>query len=300
MELRHLRYFVTVAEELHFGRAARRLNLSQPPLSRQVQRLEAELGVTLFDRDRHRVALTRAGALLLPEARRTLQRADGVARVADRIRSGDAGRLRIGYVHSALYGTVPPLLRRFRAQVPGVQLAIRELVTSELVAAVDEDRLDVAFVRPPVGGDGLAARVVDEEPLVAVLPDDHDLAERPEIELSELAGEPFVLFPRPLGEGLWDMIVQACVATGFTPRIVQESPQIHTIVGLVAAGVGVTLVPSSVRRLALPGVRYVGLTPSSPAALLAVLWAPTRAFPALERFLDVASGGPGEGGVRGG
>jgi len=290
MELRHLRYFVIVAEELHFGRAAQRLNLSQPPLSRQVQRLEAELGVALFDRDRHHVALTRAGALLLPEARRALERADGVARVAARLRSGDAGRLRIGYVHSALYGAVPPLLRRFRAQTPGVQLSIRELVTSELVAAVDEDRLDVAFVRPPVD-DALATRVVEEEPLVAVLPDDHELAARSEVELSELAGEPFVLFPRPLGEGLWDAIAKACVAAGFTPRIVQESPQIHTIVGLVAAGVGVTLVPASVRRLALPGVRYVGLTPSSPMVRLAVVWAPTREFPALQRFLDVASGG---------
>lgn len=290
MELRHLRYFVAVADELHFGRAAQRLNLSQPPLSRQIQRLEAELGVPLFDRDRHRVALTRAGVALLPEARRVLERADGVVRVAGRLRSGDAGHLRIGFVHSALYGAVPPLLRRFRQQAPGVQLSIRELVTSELVEAVGEDRLDVAFVRPPVD-EALAEQTVEREPLVAVLPDDHPLAALPEIGLPMLSGEPFVLFPRPLGEGLWDVIVQACLGAGFTPGIAQESPQIHTIVGLVAAGVGVTLVPASVRRLALPGVRYVALVPSPPTVRLTVIWAPDRAFPALERFLAVAAGG---------
>lgn len=291
MELRHLRYFVAVAEELHFGRAAQRLNLSQPPLSRQIQRLEAELGVPLFDRGRHRVALTRAGVALLPEARRTLERADGVVRVAGRLRSGDAGHLRIGFVHSALYGAVPPLLRRFRERAPGVRLSIRELVTSELVDAVGEDRLDVAFVRPPVD-EGLAESTVEEEPLVAVLPDDHALAALPEIGLPALAAEPFVLFPRPLGEGLWDVIVQACLAAGFTPVIAQESPQIHTIVGLVAAGVGVTLVPASVRRLALPGVRYVALSHPPPTVRLAVIWEPNRAFPALERFLAVASARP--------
>lgn len=293
MELRHLRYFVAVAEELHFGRAAARLNLSQPPLSRQIRDLEAELGVTLFVRDRRGVTLTREGAALLGEARRALAQAEHVARVADRVRRGVAGSLRIGYVHSALYGAVPPMLRAFRARAPDVEVSVRELVTSELVEELHLDRLDLAFVRPPVEDDALALRVLGEEPLVAAVPSGHPLADRARIRIADLAGEPFVLFPQPTGPGFWDVIAGACRAAGFTPRVAQEGDQIHVIVGLVGAGFGVTLVPEPVRNLRLPGVRYLRLDDPVPALPLAVLWHRDRRFPALDSFLAGAGAGVG-------
>lgn len=288
MELRHLRCFLAVAEELHFGRAARRLNLSQPPVSRQIRDLEAEMGVPLFTRDRRRVALTREGHLLVTEARRALAGAERFERVARQLRDGERGLLRVGYVHSALYGAVPAILRAYRQESPRVELVIRELVTSELVRSLLDDDIDVAFVRPPVSEPALDLLVLREEPLVAAVPADHPAARMPALRLADLAADPFVVFPRALGPGFWDLIVHACGAAGFSPRILYEASEIHTMVGLVAAGSGVALVPEPVRRLALDGVRYVPLQDPRPALRLALVWHREWYPPTLERFVEVA------------
>ena len=287
LELRHLRYFVAVAEELHFGRAAIRLHIAQPPLSQQIRRLEDELGVRLFDRTTRRVELTHAGLVLLNEARRTLVQADRVRLVAQEAARGESGHLRIGFVGSALYGILPSCLRAFRAEAPGIVLTALDLGTSELVEGLLGERLDVAFVRPPIDDDRLAVETVDREPLVAALPVSHPLAARTWLDLRLLAEEPFVLFARHAGPGYWDVVQAACREAGFRPNIVHEAGQIHTIIGLVAGGLGLSLVPSSVRSLQLAGVRFVELARPAPVLELAMAWRVEVEDPTLERFVTV-------------
>jgi DNA-binding transcriptional LysR family regulator len=283
MELRHLRAFVTVADELHFGRAAARLGISQPPLSRQIQQLERRLGVALFLRRGRRVELTAAGRLLLGEARRTLEQADRIDRIAALAGHGEAGHLRVGVVGSALYGSVPSHLAAFGELAPDVLLSVEAGVTPDLLDALMENRLDVAFVRPPITASLLAHSKVDEEPLVAAVSATNTRAGRPAVQLDDLADEPFVLFPRALGAGYWDLIVGACRDAGFTPDIAHEASEIHTMIGLVAAGLGVSLPPESVKNLRLPGVRYIPLD-DPPVLELHLAWASHREDPLLDRF----------------
>jgi LysR family transcriptional regulator, benzoate and cis,cis-muconate-responsive activator of ben and cat genes len=283
MELRHLRAFVTVADELHFGRAAARLGISQPPLSRQIQQLERRLGVALFLRRGRRVELTAAGRLLLGEARRTLEQADRIDRIAALAGHGEAGHLRVGVVGSALYGGVPSHLAAFGKLAPDVLLSVEAGVTPDLLDALMENRLDVAFVRPPITASLLAHSKVDEEPLVVAVSATHPLADRPAVELGDFADQPFVLFPRALGAGYWDLISGACRDAGFIPDIAHEASEIHTIIGLVAAGLGVSLPPKSVKNLRLPGVRYVPLD-NPPILELHLAWVSHREDPLLNRF----------------
>lgn len=287
MDLRHLRYFLAVAEELHFGRAAARMHIAQPPLSQQIQRLERELGLQLFERDRRHVRLTRAGELLQIEARRTVAQADRLLQVADDVRTGGAGRLRIGFVGSSLYGQLPSLLRAIRQQAPHVTVSAVELETGPQLAALTTDVLDLGVVRPPAVLPSLAVQVIDEEELVVALPEDHHLPRGRPVALSDLAGAPFVLFSPQHGEGFWEVIVQACGSAGFAPHVVYEAEHVHTMVGLVASGMGVSLVPEAVRRLSLEGVRYERLLNPAPRLPLALAWDPHRSFPALERVLDI-------------
>ena len=290
MELRHLRYFVAVGEELHFGRAAARLHMSQPPLSQQIRDLEAELGVQLFDRSRRQVRLTLAGEALLREARRALGEADRLRESADRLRGGLLGQLRVGFVGSALYGLVPEVLLGFRRDVPTAGLVLEEGTSPDLADDVAKHRLDVAFVRPPVGVDGVRESLVSEEPLLAVLPTGHPLAggEGP-LDLAGLAEEPFVLVARTLGPGFLDAILRACHAAGFVPTATHSATQIHTIVGLVAAGLGVSLVPQAVTGLRLPGVTYRALAPPVPRVGLSLVWADGPSDPLVDAFVRIAA-----------
>jgi DNA-binding transcriptional LysR family regulator len=247
MELRHLRYFVSVAEELHFGRAARRLHMSQPPLSQQIRQLEAEVGADLLLRSRHGVTLTPAGEALLPEARATLEHADRALAAARR--SGDVAttHVELGFVSSASY-LLPRLLPELRRLVPDLSLSVHEGSTTEQVEMLRSGTLSVGLLRPPVIGTGIAALTVAEESLVVALPVGHPLAERAALELRDLVGEPFVLFARAHGHALFDQISSACRDAGFVPDIAQVSKSMGTIVDLVAGGLGVSLVPASVAR----------------------------------------------------
>lgn len=287
MDLRHLRYFLAVAEELHFGRAAARLHIAQPPLSQQIQRLERELGLTLFDRDRRQVRLTRAGELLQVEARRTVAQADRLIDVARDVRSGGSGRVRIGFVGSSLYGQLPSLLQALRHQAPRVTVSVLELESGPQLAGLAEDTLDLGVLRPPAVTPSLAVHVIAEEELVVALPKDHPLPVGCPVALADLAAEPFVLFTREHGEGFWQVVVQACGLAGFSPRVVFNAEHVHTMVGLVASGMGVSLVPEAVRRLDLAGVRYERLAGPVPRLPLALAWDPHRSFPALERALEI-------------
>lgn len=244
MELRHIRYFVAVAEELHFRRAAERLNVSQPPLSQQIRQLEEELGVALFHRNRRNVSLTPAGRRFLPRARRILSEVDTAILLTKR---GSAQAFTVGFVSSAT-SLMAPILRNFRSAHPEIDLRLVEGSTSQQGDMLRTGEIDVGFLRPPVPGRGINTEILMREKLALILANDHPLAGRSELKLADMARERFVLFPRPLGPGLFDSIIVACRKAGFSPEIDQIGESMLTILGLVAAGQGVSLVPASLSR----------------------------------------------------
>jgi DNA-binding transcriptional LysR family regulator len=271
MELRQLRYFVAVAEELHFRRAAARLHISQPPLSQQIARLEEELGVSLLTRTRRRVELTPAGAAFLRDARVMLAELDVAVATARRIDTGQSGLLRVNFVGSALLSIVPGIVQRFRRGRPEVELELRERSTVDQLRAVSAGVVDVGLVRPPVEvDDDLRTVVVMRERTVAALPVGHPLTELRRIPLRRLAAEPLVLFPRQQAPGFHDLLTFRLAATGTSPHVVQYAPEMLTIIGLVAAGIGVSPVPASLARLSLEGVTYRPLNGAPDTELLAV------------------------------
>jgi DNA-binding transcriptional LysR family regulator len=289
VELRQIRYFVAVAEELHFRRAAARLHMSQPPLSQQIRRLEEELGFPLLSRTRRRVELTAAGSAFLGDARALLDGLDGAVATARRVHLGQTGRLRISFVGSALLSIVPDIVQRFRAQRPDVEIDLRERSTAEQVAALADGSIDIGLAPLPIDGDGLDAEVLVRERTVAVLPAGHSIAGAERVTLRRLAAEPFVLFPRAQAPGFHDRLVESLTIAGEPPRIVQHAPEMQTIVGLVAAGLGVSLVPASVERLALHGVTYRPVT-GAPGVELAAITRSGDRSPTVQAFLALARG----------
>ncbi|HEV2333950.1 MAG TPA: LysR family transcriptional regulator [Stellaceae bacterium] len=273
MELRHLRYFVAVAEEGHITRAAQRLGIQQPPLSQQIRALETELDVQLLRRKPRGVELTQAGAALFAEAQAILRQIEHAVTITRRTARGEAGRIGLGFTSSASFHPfVPQAIRDYRETHPLVALSLEESGTGELVAALLEERLDAAFVRSPIsasaGGpaEGIAVLSVLEEAMVAALPAGHALAVGPgarpaatPLSLAALTAETFILYRRPLGPGLYDAIIAACQHAGYSPVIGQEAPRMLATLSLVAAGLGVTLVPQSMRRLRVHGVVYRAL-----------------------------------------
>lgn len=263
MELRHLRYFLAVAEEGHVTRAAERLGMQQPPLSQQIRALERELDVRLFRRLPRGVELTEAGAAFLAEVRTILGEVDHAVAAARRTARGEQGRLALGFTSSApFHPFVPRTIRAFREAWPRVSLTLEESGTTALIEAVRGGRIDAAFIRTPVADPaGLRLDPLLEEPMVVALPAEHPLAppaggEATAIALRALAAETFLVFRRPDGPGLYDTTIAACLAAGFTPRIGQEAPRIVSTLNLVAAGLGIALVPSSLQRMQMDGVAW--------------------------------------------
>lgn len=291
IELRQLRQFVAVAEELHFRRAAARLGMAQPPLSQAIQKLEKDVGAELLDRSQRRVRLTEAGAVFLVEARRTLAQAGRTVAAAQRAARGMIGSLRVTYVGAATYEFLPQLVRAYRARHPDVELELLERTTAAQARAVQLGEADVGFVRPPVfNADDLHCVPVLRERLIVALPEDHRLARKEAIALGDLAGEGFVMFPAHEGPSFHARIVSACERAGFPMRIVQQAVQMHAIVALVVAGLGVALVPASLRNLRQVGVVYRDLksTPEPLHVDLAVLWRRGEPSSVVTSFLDVA------------
>jgi DNA-binding transcriptional LysR family regulator len=287
MELRHLRYFVAVAEELHFSRAAIRLGISQPPLSQQIQHLEQEVGTPLLLRTRRHVELTTAGRALLEQARRILSVADEGLHTVRRVASGETGRLMVGFVGSAVYGRFPRLFRRMRERCPEVSLRLSDLSSEEQVAAIKARQLDVGLVRPPlVKAKGLSMEVLWSETFLVALPENHPLAKRKQVPLSSLAEEPFLMVSRELGPGFYDQILQLCAAARFTPRVEQEVRSTPTLLSLVAGNLGVSLVPSSLQSFQAEGVVFRPLPPPVPRTNLAMIWRPEDSSPVLRVFLE--------------
>ncbi|WP_374574212.1 LysR family transcriptional regulator [Phenylobacterium sp.] len=269
IELRHLRYLVAVAEEGHVTRAAERLGIQQPPLTRQIRALEAELGVTLFERLPRGVKPTEAGRVVVEAARDVIERAGRLKDVARRAARGEQGRLAVGYTSSGAFNPfIAERIRAFRQARPGVQLALAEDGTTELIQALRDGRLDVAFVRStPHDLSGLSIEPLLEEEMVAALPADHRLAPSAgPIPLSALADDTFVFYRRPTGPGLHDAIMAACLAAGFSPEVGQEAPRMSSTLGLVASGLGVSIVPASMRQMNMQAVAFVRLAGAGPVA----------------------------------
>ncbi len=287
MELRQLRYFVAVAETLNFGRAAATLNMSQPPLSRQIKAFEAELGTTLFNRTTRGVRLSAAGVALLGEARRLLRDADAIAAGAYALGRGEMGTVRLGFISTAAYNVLPRVLPDFHRRRPAVRLHLQEATSDAQTAMLRTDELDVGVVIPPVRGADLSYRALLREPLMAALPARRRWPRR--VILATLARESFVLFPRKAAAGLYDLIVGHCRDAGFTPRIEQEAIQMSTIVSLVAAGMGVAIVPASLRHMRRAGVVYRSLGEPVPMMELGVAWRRVQAEPAVTAFIDHVS-----------
>ncbi len=288
VELRTLRYFVTLAEELHFGRAAQRLAITQPPLSLAIRALEQELGVRLFARNKRQVALTHAGSAFLAEARAILARAGEAVQLARAADRGEVGKLVIGFMSAGVYTLLPPVLREFAASHSRVRLELRELTLPQLHAALRRADIDVAFVRPPVTDAELAAEVLLREPLCVALPARHPLAAMRRVRSAKLAGEPFVMFQRAPGLVLHDLVLGFCLQQGFAPRVAQEASQTHAVIGLVAAGIGVALVPSSAQEIRLRGLVIRPLAERSPPVGTALAWRRNDRSPVCEAFVDTA------------
>jgi DNA-binding transcriptional LysR family regulator len=286
IELRHLRYFMAVAEELHFGRAAERLHIAQPPLSQQIRQLETELGFQLFYRTKRSVELTEAGQVFLQECQRLLRQLEQAVETGRQVSRGEMGQLVLGFVSSAAYNVLPTLLRSFRMQVPNVSLELHELTTDQQLQWLRDRRLDVGLIRPPVEDPAFALLTILQEPLVVALPEHHPLARQPYVSLQQLTHESFVLFPRPLAPGLYDQIISLCQQVSFSPNVVQEAIQMQTIVSLVAAEIGIAIVPISLQNLQRTGVIYKPLQESTPKAEIAIAWRRIDTSPTVKRFLE--------------
>jgi DNA-binding transcriptional LysR family regulator len=279
------RSFTTVAEELHYGRAAERLHITQPALSRQIRDLEQELGVTLFDRTSRRVVLSRAGQSLLGPARRALAESDRAVRLARLAAKGDWGELAIAVLPAVALALLPAIIRAYREAHPAVGVTISESFDDEQLTALTAGRVDAGFLRAAASPPGLHLETLLTEPVVAGLPAGHRLARHNRIDLSELAGEPFVFFPRHRSVLAYDEFIASCHTAGFSPAIVQEASGISAL-GLVAAGLGVTVVAASYQALSLDGVRFVPV--AGHQLTLQVAWAAANTNTALPRFLETA------------
>ena len=289
MEYRHLRFFVAAAEELHFTRAATRLHVAQPHLSQEIRRLEDELKVSLFVRDRRRVALTSAGHAFLRHARLLLEGTTEAVRAAQRAQRGETGRLRIGFVSSASFGVVlPDAVRRFRREWPDVEIELSEQNSDEQVDLVTSGRLDVGLLHPPLKAEReLEIETVLVEPLVAAVPENHRLARSRQIDLASLAAEPWILFRRAIASRLYEEIMLACARAGYSPRVVQEGIKLSTIMSLIASGLGVCLVPQSLAHMHPGRITCVPLAGHAPRLPLAIMSRRGDTNPPLAPFLEV-------------
>jgi DNA-binding transcriptional LysR family regulator len=291
LDIARLRYFIVVAEERHITRAAERLDMQQPPLSRQIRLMERELKVQLFRRLPRGVELTSAGLALLPEAIGILARLDRAIEVTRRAARGEQGSLCVGIAPTAAFNPmVPKAIHAFREAFPMVSLVLEEGLSDEVVRRFDNDQMDVAFVRAPqIHAQGVVVTPLQEEPMVVALPRDHAIVKRGKghlVSLGDLANDPFILIG-PQGTGLHDETVAACRAAGFMPRLGQPAPRITSTLSLVAAGLGIALIPSTMQSVRIAGIVYRRLRPPVPKAFLGLAFRQGDPSPVLKQFLNV-------------
>jgi DNA-binding transcriptional LysR family regulator len=288
MDLRRLRYFVAVAEELHFGRAAQRMHVVQSAVSQQVKLLEVELGFPLLVRTKQQVRLTVPGEIFLPEARAILSRAESGIQRARACAEGAIGRLAVGFVDNVLWSTLPPILRDFRAQRPLVHLTLRPLDRMAQIDALRSSTIDVGILPSPPPGREMETTALVSAPLLAAVPEGHILASRNSFPLAALAKEPFVLFPPTMRSRILEIVIGGCAMAGFTPQVAQEAEQLHTLLALVSAGLGVTLVPIWVARDLQRGISYARIEDELPPYTLLLAWNAGATNPAIQTFRTIA------------
>jgi DNA-binding transcriptional LysR family regulator len=286
IDLRQLRYFVAVAEELHFGRAAQLLGMAQPPLTQQIQKLETALGYRVLSRQSRKTALTEAGAVLVEEARRILREVDQAIDHTRRAGRGETGQLTVGTPPSVMLTRLPAIIRKYRQRSPSVRFVLREMATSAIAQGLLAGTLDIGFLREVDACGALPLEPILREPVVAVLPAAHPLAAVPRLRLRQLATEPFVLFPRQVGASFYDRLVSFCVDAGFTPRVVQEATQWQSVVTIVETGLGVSIAPACVQKFRWKGVAFRPLAGLETAVSLC--WQNTRDSAAISAFLNLA------------
>jgi DNA-binding transcriptional LysR family regulator len=280
---------VAVAEELHFGRAARRLKLAQPPLSQQIRGLEGRLGLTLFLRTSRKVELTEAGRLLLEQARLVLTQVDKAAHTMRAAHRGEAGRLTIGFATSAGDSLVPAILREFNRSRPQVEIRCLEMKAEQQREAFDQRQIQVGFTRAALNDPALQTETLMHEPLVLALPADHPRAKQEKLRLKQFADAGFVLFSRDQSVAIYDAIIASCQRAGFSPRLAQEGGGVQTILALVAAGLGVAMVPASFQHWPRPGVVYRALPASEVQQIsLSVVWRKDDHSPVVESLVKIA------------
>ena len=284
MELRHLRYFLAVAEELHFGRAASRIHIAQPPLSKQIQQLEKELGIELFKRTRRSVQLTEAGKVFQREAYKAIECLENGILKAQLASRGEAGWLSIGFIGSSTYNVLPSLLREFRRKYADVDLVLQEIQSSEQNQALREQRIHVSFARFPKMEKGLIFETIYKEHLVVALPASHHLNRKKSLKLSDLANEPFILFPHPPSAHA-ENTIQIFTNENLSPQIVQTVEEMHTALGLVAAGIGLTLVPSSMQNTQRKAIAYLNLAKPEIVLELKMGYREDETSPVLKKFI---------------
>ncbi len=288
MKMHHLRYFAVLAEELHFGRAAKRLAITQPPLSGAIKALEDELGALLFTRDSKHVALTPAGLALRAEVRQVLECIDRTAAVVQAVANGLSGRLEIGTTGSMLYRELPGIVRRFQSTTPGVEVRLRELSTAQQIDELLRGQLDAGFVNAATVPPQLEQMLLATDYFVCCLPTTHPMASSQSVHLAQLADEPFVMFAREVAPANHDNVLAVFSRSGIHPRLVHAARQWLTVIAMVAHGLGIALVPASLARSRMDGVAFVPLArlPTRSIALLA--WRPPVASAALAGFLEAA------------
>ncbi|HET6177747.1 MAG TPA: LysR substrate-binding domain-containing protein [Candidatus Sulfotelmatobacter sp.] len=287
MELRQLRYFVAVAEDLHFGHAAQRLRIAQPALSRQIQALEKELLVQLLFRNRRRVQITPAGQVFLDRARLILSRADEAVLAAQRAGGGVSGSLNLGFVGSATYDVLPSVLRSFRHAAPNVDLTLSEMTAHAQLEALTEKRIDIGLLRLPAKTEGIVFRTISREPLYVAMPSSHRLAQLPALRMSALAGEPFVLYPDHPRPSWTEFVIGLCQQAGFRPIIAQRTVEIQTTLSLVAAGIGVSIVPKCIGNIQRKDVAFRRLTGVRARTELLAAYRERDPSPVVQTFLKV-------------
>lgn len=287
MELRHLKYFLAVAEELHFGRAAARIYIAQPPLSQQIKQLEAEIGVKLFNRTKRRVELTEAGKIFQQEAYAVLERLENGVLKAQQAALGEAGWLSIGFVSSINYEILPKVLREFRRQYPDVEIFLQEMHNLEQTQSLLEKRIHVGFARMPPASREIVSKIIAREPLIIALPSAHKLRKKNNLKLAELENEPFIVFSQSRPSPFYEYILRLCAEAGFQPSIVQQVGEIQTALGLVAAEIGVALVPASTHNLHREGVIYKSLAAPQPIIEMTMQFRKDEASPVVERFMEI-------------